>query len=92
VPSSQGQRGEGLTRHRTNVVDSEDIEDIPVGEFEFDEPENILEKVRASKGSATPGGMRAPPRVVDRSASLACSMARNTGQVWVISSMMVKAN
>ena len=87
VPAeSQGQRGEGLTRHCTDAVDSasasEDIEDAQVGEFEHDEPEGILKRVRASKSSATTAGMGAPPRVVGNGASLARSMARKTEQVW----------
>jgi hypothetical protein len=66
VPAeSQGQRGEGLTRHCTDAVDSasasEDIEDAQVGEFEHDEPEGILKRVRASKSSAFPAGLTSSP-------------------------------
>lgn len=63
------------------MVDSQDIEDIQAGEFEFDEPDDILKKMKASKGSVTPGGMRAAPRGVDSGASPAHSMARRTEQV-----------
>jgi hypothetical protein len=81
VPVSQGWWGEGLTKHHVDAVHSEDIEDTQVGEFGLDEPEDILKKVRASKGLAKTASMRAPPRVVDGDTSLAHRMARRTEQV-----------
>jgi len=71
-----------LTQHRTDAVDSEDIEYAQVGGFELDEPEDVLEKVRASKSSATTAGVGALPRAAGNGASLARSMARKTEQVW----------
>ena len=71
-----------MTQHRTDAVDSKDIEYAQVGDFELDEPEDVLEKVRASKSSATTAGMGAPPRAAGNGASLAHSMAWKTEQVW----------
>ena len=82
APVSQGRCDAGLTQHRTDAVDSEDIEYAQVGGFELDEPEDVLEKVRASKSSATTAGVGALPRAAGNGASLARSMARKTEQVW----------
>ena len=85
VSKSQGQRGEGLTRHHTDAVDSasasEDIEDAQVGEFEHDEPEGILEQVRASKSSALPAGLTSSP-MPGTSLAPARMASWGTEQVW----------
>jgi hypothetical protein len=56
MPGSQSQQGESLARGKArtqNGGDTEVDEELPsAGEFDDDEPEDVLAKVESSKGSA----------------------------------------